>query len=624
MKRIELLKRTGICFTAVALSTMIGMANPTLVPVLAGENTEESDGSQDDDGGDGGSSNDGGGEENSGGSGGGSENSGGSSEGSGGDDSGGSDQSSSGGGSSEGSGGGSGSSGESGSGSGSSEESGGGSGSSGESGSGSGSSEESGSGSGDSGSSSQSSGGGTSQSSGGSSENSGNNASQNAGGGTSSDNSGTGTGGTQSVETVDPSQNNSGQGTTAGGQAAPGAATTGAASSQASSTSAKAKDTASEAKKKAVTLNPDETPGSYNQTLMYNGTNTQLIANQNIVSGLSIIRNDFRFVTVDKEPAIAADRHGVYEEMDELSREIGMLSKGDVVYILSEEEDGWLYIESGNVRGFIKKKNVKPADSIPGNEIISFAEEKIPASENDAYAYKHCTTKSTVIDKDYAVADVDTAILEGTEGDSREVGHLASGSLCYVIMQADQKWAYVESGNVRGFAPVKNLTTGSKAKDIVKEKGEESMTKAEELISPSDNKAVYYTLNSVHDGVEYNSIRSDLVETAAKCIGNPYVWGGTSLTNGADCSGFVQTLYSLFGYHMPRVADAQSQYGTQIPISDAAPGDLIFFASNGYVYHVAMYAGDGMTIEAYSDDRGIIATSIGNRDAVWATRVIED
>ena len=554
MKRIELLKRTGICFTAVALSTMIGMANPTLVPVITGgqiveasepeedqESEPESDPQPDpqpepvnDDPGSGDSS-------------------------------------------------------------------------------------------------------GSSSSSSGSSSSGTTNTSGNSGSDNTTDNSGTGGNSTSAVSVPESQSGSTGQNTadpaapastntpsTGPTSAAPGAATTGAASSEASSTSAKAKDTASEAKKKAVTLDPDETPGSYNQTLMYNGTNTQLIANQNIVSGLSIIRNDFRFVTVDKEPAISADRHGVYEEMDELSREIGMLSKGDVVYILSEEEDGWLYIESGNVRGFIKKKNVKPADSIPGDEIISFAEEKIPASENDAYAYKHCTTKSTVIDKDYAVADVDTAILEGTEGDSREVGHLASGSLCYVIMQADQKWAYVESGNVRGFAPVKNLTTGSKAKDIVKEKGEESMTKAEELISPSDNKAVYYTLNSVHDGVEYNSIRSDLVETAAKCIGNPYVWGGTSLTNGADCSGFVQTLYSLFGYHIPRVADAQSQYGTQIPISDAAPGDLIFFASNGYVYHVAMYAGDGMTIEAYSDDRGIIATSIGNRDAVWATRVIED
>ena len=92
------------------------------------------------------------------------------------------------------------------------------------------------------------------------------------------DNSGTGTGGTQSVETVDPSQNNSGQGTTAGGQVAPGAATTGAAAAGSSSTSAKAKDTASEAKKKAVTLDPNETPGGYNQAMNYNGTKTRLPA----------------------------------------------------------------------------------------------------------------------------------------------------------------------------------------------------------------------------------------------------------------------------------------------------------------------------------------------------------
>ena len=177
---------------------------------------------------------------------------------------------------------------------------------------------------------------------------------------------------------------------------------------------------------------------------------------------------------------------------------------------------------------------------------------------------------------------------------------------------------------MRGFARTANLTTGSAAKKIVQQTGEVSMTSAEEYVAPADNKALYYTLNSVKDGTVFSSIRTEIVEEAAKYIGNPYVWGGTSLTNGADCSGFVQSLYSLFGYSLPRVADAQSQYGTQIPVADAAPGDLIFFAANGYVYHVALYAGDGMTIEAYSENRGIIATPIGNRDAVWATRVIED
>ena len=378
-------------------------------------------------------------------------------------------------------------------------------------------------------------------------------------------------------------------------------------------------------KDKGTTLNPGEVPTGYDQVLNYGGNNADLIASQNIISGLSIMKDDFRFFTVDKDPAVAVKEQRVYEDMDDLSREIGLLSEKDILYILSEEDDGWLYVESGTVRGFVQKDDVKRvSDSSSSGQISSFAEEIIPASENEAFTYKRCTTKSTVIDKDYAVADLDTSIMESTVDNSREIGHLAPGSLCYVLLQTDEKWAYVESGNVRGFARTANLTTGNAAKKIVQESGEVSMSTAEEYIAPADNDALYYTLTSVHDGVVYSSIRSEIVEAAAKCIGNPYVWGGTSLTNGADCSGFVQTLYSMFGYNLPRVADAQSQYGTQIPVADAAPGDLIFFAANGYVYHVAMYAGDGMTIEAYSENRGIIATPIGNRDAVWATRVIED
>ena len=133
-----------------------------------------------------------------------------------------------------------------------------------------------------------------------------------------------------------------------------------------------------------------------------------------------------------------------------------------------------------------------------------------------------------------------------------------------------------------------------------------------------------YKKLSVREGAKYNEIREKIVEKALSCVGNPYVWGGTSLTRGADCSGFVQTLYKMFGYSLPRVAAAQSGVGTQIPVSDAAPGDLIFFARNGYIYHVAMYAGDGKTVEAYSTQYGIITKELTERNAVWATRIIED
>ncbi len=115
-----------------------------------------------------------------------------------------------------------------------------------------------------------------------------------------------------------------------------------------------------------------------------------------------------------------------------------------------------------------------------------------------------------------------------------------------------------------------------------------------------------------------------MLEFASQFIGNPYVWGGTSLTDGADCSGFVQQIYKQYGYSLPRVAEDQSQYGTKIPVEDAQPGDLIFYAKEGYVYHVVMYAGDGRTIEAASTKLGIIEGKVNTKNEVWATRILKD
>ena len=115
-----------------------------------------------------------------------------------------------------------------------------------------------------------------------------------------------------------------------------------------------------------------------------------------------------------------------------------------------------------------------------------------------------------------------------------------------------------------------------------------------------------------------------MLEFASQFIGNPYVWGGTSLTDGADCSGFVQQIYKQYGYSLPRVAEDQSQYGTKISVEDAQPGDLIFYAEEGYVYHVVMYAGDGRTIEAASTKLGIIEGKVNTKNAVWATRILKD
>ena len=102
------------------------------------------------------------------------------------------------------------------------------------------------------------------------------------------------------------------------------------------------------------------------------------------------------------------------------------------------------------------------------------------------------------------------------------------------------------------------------------------------------------------------SRRNQIVNFAIKYVGNRYVWGGTSLTNGADCSGFVQSVMKNFGISLPRTSREQAKVGRAIKSSEMRPGDLIFYAnSSGTVNHVAMYIGNGQIVHAASSKSGI-------------------
>lgn len=93
---------------------------------------------------------------------------------------------------------------------------------------------------------------------------------------------------------------------------------------------------------------------------------------------------------------------------------------------------------------------------------------------------------------------------------------------------------------------------------------------------------------------------SSVVNYATQFVGNPYVWGGTSLTNGADCSGFVQSVYSNFGVSLPRTSYEQQNVGREVSYSDAQPGDLICYGG-----HVAIYMGNGKIVHASNSRDGI-------------------
>ena len=114
---------------------------------------------------------------------------------------------------------------------------------------------------------------------------------------------------------------------------------------------------------------------------------------------------------------------------------------------------------------------------------------------------------------------------------------------------------------------------------------------------------------------------TNMVSYAMQFLGNPYVWGGTSLTNGTDCSGFVMRIYEHFGYSLPRTSAAQAGATKTVSSDDVRPGDLFFYGSGG-VSHVAMYIGNGQIIHASNPRTGIKISSAYYRTPVKIGRVI--
>ena len=120
-----------------------------------------------------------------------------------------------------------------------------------------------------------------------------------------------------------------------------------------------------------------------------------------------------------------------------------------------------------------------------------------------------------------------------------------------------------------------------------------------------------------------SATRNAVVAYAKQFLGNPYVYGGTSLTSGADCSGFTQSVFAHFGISTGRSSRDQAARGKSIPVSDAKPGDLLFYASGDYINHVAIYIGGGQVIHASNPTTGICITPANYRTPCKAVTFLD-
>ena len=132
------------------------------------------------------------------------------------------------------------------------------------------------------------------------------------------------------------------------------------------------------------------------------------------------------------------------------------------------------------------------------------------------------------------------------------------------------------------------------------------------------------SIQEIQYGSGVSQTRINIVNLAKEYLGGRYVWGGTSLGNGVDCSGFTRAIYAKFGVSIPRVSRDQARSGNTISASNLKPGDLVFYGSSSYINHVAMYIGNGQVIHASNARDGIKISNMYYRTPVRCVRYLSE
>lgn len=159
-----------------------------------------------------------------------------------------------------------------------------------------------------------------------------------------------------------------------------------------------------------------------------------------------------------------------------------------------------------------------------------------------------------------------------------------------------------------------NKTTSNKTKTTNKTTSNKTKT---------NKKSTTSTTSKTTSVSSNKNLGTQIASYAKQFVGNPYRSGGTSLTKGADCSGFTQSVFKHFGIKLPRTARAQATVGKKVSFNNLEPGDLVFYGTGGSkITHVAIYIGNGKIVHAQTPRLGIGITTYNIMTKVTARRVI--
>ncbi len=302
-----------------------------------------------------------------------------------------------------------------------------------------------------------------------------------------------------------------------------------------------------------------------------------------------------------KAVVVASDYVNMRQYADVESQLIATILPQAIVTV-DEKGDEWSLVTSGECRGYIK------------NDFLKFG------SDAADYAAANMTKKA------YVTASALSLRAEKDEN-SECLATLPNG-FGYEIIEHGDQWTYIKADSaLNGYVKndyieiAYNMITASPVvapdeldvEERTTETTEAASTTAAPMTTEAPTTAAPATTEapSSTPSVSGSGTGSEIANFAVQYVGNPYVYGGTSLTNGADCSGFVMTVYSNFGYSLSRTAYYQSFEGTAVSQADIQPGDLVFYDyGTGEIQHVAIYIGNGQIVHAQNSSTGIVISSL--------------
>lgn len=357
------------------------------------------------------------------------------------------------------------------------------------------------------------------------------------------------------------------------------------------------------------------------ETLKQESAESETVAEQTIESKEAKVESNQIVANIDSCLNIRS-------EASEDSEVIGKFYNGNVGTLI-EAGDEWSLVASGNAYGYVKNDYILSgavAESYIENncdQIAKVATETLnvraeESTDSDILTLSGEGEALTVLGEEEN-GWIKVAVDENTEGYvASEYIYLDYAYETAVTIEEEQ--AAYEAEQERLLAATNNTTTTSTNTTVnTTTTTTQSEAPAQTTTQPPMISEAPAVTEVPATEVTTNGTGQAIADYAVQFVGNPYVYGGTSLTNGADCSGFVMSVFANFGISLPRTSYAQAGVGTQVSVSDLQPGDLLFYHGFG---HVAIYIGGGQVVHASNAQTGIKISAYNYSNIDKAVRVI--